>query len=186
MVDHTSSGAAVPRDRAASPVARAAGSANRALVLFESTAIVLLLVALVIAVFTQVVSRYIINVSNSWTEESARYFFVWVSMLGAALGVQRHSHFGFDAVVRGLPPLGKRLAGVAAFLVTFGMAGLLVVQGWRLMELGRLETGSATEVPMPWIYAAIPVGGLLIMMHLVLSLLEGDFDRTGGNGGHAC
>ena len=149
--------------------ARLAAAIDRGLVLFEGAAIAILLVALVISVFVQVLSRYIVNVSNPWTEESARYFFVWVSMLGAALGVQRGSHFGFDALVRRLPPPGERVARLAALGVVLGMAGLIAFQGWRLVELGASETGPATDVPMPWVYAAVPLGGVLIMIHVALS-----------------
>lgn len=186
MADHPSPGGAVSRGAATSNIAKIADGIDRFLVLFESTVIAILLVALVIAVLVQVLSRYVINVSNPWTEESARYFFVWVSMMGAALGVQRHSHFGFDAVVRSLPPLGRKAAGIAALAVTFAMAGLIAMQGWKLMELGESEIGAGTNVPLPWVYAAIPAGGILIMLHIVLSLLKKEPQEGGGNGGHTC
>lgn len=186
MTDHLPGTTAMPRRRTTSTVARIASRINQALVVIESALILVLLVALVVSVFTQVASRYVLNISSPWTEEAARYFFVWVSMLGASLGVQRHSHFGFDAVVRKLPPLAHRVAKTAALLVVLGMSTLILVQGWKLVELGRLETGSATNLPMVWVYGAIPVGGVLIVMHLVLSVFEEKVVEAGGDGGQSC
>lgn len=172
MADHPPISVISPRKEAISGLAKIAAAIDRGLVLFEGTVIVILLLGLIISVFLQVISRYIANMSNPWTEETARYLFVWVSMMGAALGVQRHSHFGFDAIVRSLPALGKNAARIAGLVLVLGMAGVIVVQGWRLVELGASETGPATNVPMPWVYAAIPVGGVLITVHIILSLFD--------------
>lgn len=153
------------------PTARLAAAVHRGLVLLEGALLVALLAALIAAVAVQVVSRYLLPVSAPWTEEAARYCFVWVSMLGAALGVRRGSHFGFDAVVRRLPAPLQRGVRAAALGVTAATAALIAVQGWRLLALGASETGPATGVPMPWVYAAIPAGGALILLHLGLGLL---------------
>jgi TRAP-type C4-dicarboxylate transport system permease small subunit len=175
-----------PRSKGTSQTVRIAAAIDRILMLIEGTAIVVLLLALIVSVLVQVISRYIMNVSSPWTEEFARYFFIWVSMLGAALGVQRGSHFGFDAVVKALPPWGRTLSWLMATAAAGGMAGVITAQGWRLVILGTSDTGPATNVPMPLVYAAIPVGGALMVAHILLSLFRAKDNPIREGGGRTC
>ena len=64
----------------------------------EAILCILLLTATIVA-FTQVVFRYIIHYSLSWSEESARFIFMWITMLGAAYGFKTKSHFALLFVV---------------------------------------------------------------------------------------
>jgi TRAP-type C4-dicarboxylate transport system permease small subunit len=175
-----------PRSKGTSQTVRIAATIDRILMLIEGTAIVVLLLALIVSVLVQVISRYIMNVSSPWTEEFARYFFIWVSMMGAALGVQRGSHFGFDAVVKALPPWGRTLSWLMVTAAAGGMAGVITAQGWRLVILGTSDTGPATNVPMPLVYAAIPVGGALMVAHILLSLFRAKDHPAQEGGGRTC
>jgi TRAP-type transport system small permease protein len=144
---------------------------SRGLVLAEVSIICLLFIFMVYSVLTQVISRYLLNSPSPWTEEAARYTFVWLSMLGAALGVERQSHFGFDVAVRALPIAVAKGARVLAMCIIFAVAALLAWEGWKLMQLEKFSTGPATNIPMAWVYAAIPVGAILIMAHILLDFL---------------
>jgi TRAP-type C4-dicarboxylate transport system permease small subunit len=55
-------------------------------------------------VFGQVFFRYVLNQPSPWTEELARYLFIWISMIGAAYGVKQQSHFGFEMLVKKMSP----------------------------------------------------------------------------------
>lgn len=88
------------------------------------TAIIILLVTLLTAVtFTQVVTRYVLGDSLIWSEEAARYLFVWVSMIGAALALREGGHFGLDLLIRPMP----RLKPILGPLVTLVMVVFLVI-----------------------------------------------------------
>lgn len=154
-----------------SAIAAVAQRISAGIVLVEVAAISVIFVFMVYAVFTQVVTRYLLDEPSPWTEESARYGFVWLSMLGAALGVRRQSHFGFDVVVRALPAALANIARGLGSAIIFSMVALLAWQGWKLMQLESFSTGPATNVPMIWIYAAIPTGSALIMAHIILGFL---------------
>jgi len=76
-----------------------------------------LLAAMVVMVFGNVVLRYGFNSGIVVSEELSRWLFLWVTFLGAVVGLRRHAHLGSDFLVARLPPLGKRACLVAAHLL---------------------------------------------------------------------
>ncbi len=83
---------------------------NRDLVALETFVAGGLLLIVFIVVLSQVVMRYLFAQPNPWSEELSRFCFIWLSMLGASLAVERQSHFGFDQALKRLlrpsSPLG--------------------------------------------------------------------------------
>ena len=65
----------------------------------EIVAIVLLVALLTAVTFAQVITRYVLSDPLIWSEEAARYLFVWVSMIGAALAIREGGHFGLDLLI---------------------------------------------------------------------------------------
>src|SRR3990170_7727102 len=74
----------------------------------EATVLILLVVAMTVVVFLQIFYRYVLAQPLYWSEELARYLFVWLSILGATLGLQRSGHFGLDIFYQMLPDRGRR------------------------------------------------------------------------------
>src|SRR6202043_140295 len=88
------------------------------------TVVVVVLVAMLTAVtFAQVCARYVLGDPLIWSEEVARYLFVWVSMIGAALALREGGHFGLDLLIRPMP----RLKPILGPLVTLVMVVFLVI-----------------------------------------------------------
>ena len=73
-----------------------------------------------VVVFLQVVYRYVLTQPLHWSEELARYLFVWLSILGATLGLQKRGHFGLDFFYRMFPEAGKT---ILQFLIHLLMGG---------------------------------------------------------------
>jgi len=59
-----------------------------------------LFAATIVVVLLQVVSRYLLDNSLTWTEELSRYLFAWIIFLGAALGLRDQSHIKVDFWLR--------------------------------------------------------------------------------------
>ncbi|MCP5112161.1 MAG: TRAP transporter small permease subunit, partial [bacterium] len=92
--------------------------------------------------------------------------FIWLSMLGASLAVERRSHFGFDQAVRRLSPSRRRWARLSAKALVAAVSLLLVISGLALVRLALGQHSPALDVPMAWVYAAVPVSGVLMLLHL--------------------
>ena len=120
---------------------------------------------MVLDVLWQVVSRYVVGASSSFTEEFARFALIWLTLLGAAYLNARREHLAMDFLTRRLPP-ARRAA--RARRVEWGMLALalvvLVVGGGNLaytqLRLGQVS--AAIGVPLGVVYAVVPVAGLLI------------------------
>lgn len=110
----------------------------------------------------------------TWSEEVARYFMVWTVFIGAALGARHGVHVGIEAIVNLFPPKLTRamylVAGVIslAFCVLLSIYGYIVVQ--NIAATGQISP--AMEIPMTWVYAAAPVGGILMAVHFMQAAIE--------------
>ena len=87
--------------------------------------IALLLAAMVVLVFGNVVLRYGFNSGITISEELSRWFFVWMTFLGAIVGLKEHGHLGTDILVSRLKPTGKRVCLVVAQLMMLGCTWLI-------------------------------------------------------------
>jgi TRAP-type C4-dicarboxylate transport system permease small subunit len=98
----------------------------------EAWALIGLVSVMTLIVFLQVIYRYILTEPLHWSEEMARYLFVWLSLLGATLAFQRRGHFGFEILVQRFSPRNRRVLGVVIHLLTGFLLSILLVQGIRL------------------------------------------------------
>ena len=140
---------------------------NRRLVALETMAAGGLIVAVCAVVLLPVGMRYLFAYPNPWSEEVSRFCFIWVSMLGASLAVEHRAHFRFDQVTSGLAPRLKSVVETFAAAVVLLVALVLVAMGISLMVLTMDERSSALNLPIAWVYAAVPVAGVLMVIHLL-------------------
>jgi len=128
-----------------------------------------LMAAITGVVAFQVLTRYILQHPAAWPEEAARYLFVWVALLGGALGVDRGVHFSLDLLTSRFPSrVASRLAA-GIDLACAAFAALLAWHGATLAWRVREQPSAALEIPMTWPYAAIPVAALLMAWSLAAS-----------------
>ena len=139
---------------------------NRALVAFETWVAGALVVAVCVVVLLQVLMRYVFAHPNPWSEEVSRFCFIWLSMLGASLAVEHRTHFRFDRITAKLPPRAKRVVEASATGAVLALALLLVATGAALMHLTFGERSAALDLPVALVYAAAPVSGALMVVHL--------------------
>ena len=71
---------------------------------FDHAAILLLLAALVAVVFLQVASRFVFKIPIEWSEEIARFVFIWFCWLGSSYATLKFHHIRITAYLRLLPP----------------------------------------------------------------------------------
>jgi TRAP-type C4-dicarboxylate transport system permease small subunit len=117
----------------------------------------------------QVLTRYVLQHPVAWPEEAARYLFVWVALLGAALGVDRGVHFSLDLLTSRFPGAAARRLAAVIDLACAAFAALLAWHGTALAWRVREQPSAALEIPMAWPYAAIPVAALLMAWSLAAS-----------------
>jgi TRAP-type C4-dicarboxylate transport system permease small subunit len=121
---------------------------------------------LVVPVSLQIFSRYTSLIpSYIWTEEMARFLFIWTVMIGAMIGVRESSHFEVDI----FPNLGRR---GEAFMRLLGRLGVLmaalvfVFAGIHFTQFAWNRTSELAELPLWLIHVAWPVTGVTWLVFL--------------------
>jgi len=140
------------------------------------TTVALLLVAMVVLVFGNVVLRYVFNSGIAMSEELSRWLFVWMVFLGAIVGMREHAHLGMDTLIKTLPSVGRRICyGLSHVLMLY--ASVLLTQGsWKQMILNADTIAPASGLSVGIFYAAGLVFGVassLILAHELYLLLTG-------------
>jgi TRAP-type C4-dicarboxylate transport system permease small subunit len=123
-----------------------------------------LTVVLVADVAVGVFSRYVLQNTFRWYDEIARLCFVWIIFLGAVVAVRRRAHFRLHLLVDRLGPRMRRGADVAVSLCVIAFALILIAGGWAIYPVARRQMTDAMEISMLWFFAALPVGGVLMIV----------------------
>src|SRR4029434_5984735 len=122
--------------------------------------------ALILPVTLQMISRLTgLIPAWIWTEEMARFLFIWMVMLGAMVGVREGTHFEVD-VWPDLEPRPRALLAVVSDLAVLVFALVFVVWGVQFVRFGWDQSSELAELPMPWIFAAWPLAGLTWIVFL--------------------
>ena len=121
---------------------------------------------LVVPVAIQILSRHTPWVPTwIWTEEMARFLFIWMIMIGAMVGIRDGAHFDVDLWPE-LPPRVNALLRVVADLFVLVMALVFIWYGIRFVQFGWDQTSELAELPMVWIFVAWPLAGFTWVVFL--------------------
>ena len=138
--------------------------------------IALLLLAMVVLVFGNVVLRYAFNSGISVSEEVSRWFFVWLTFLGALVGMKEHGHLGMDSVVSKLPTVGKKFCLVASQILILYMLWMLFDGSWKQTMINLDVEAPASGWSMGYFYGVglvFSVTGAAIVLYDLYRVLAG-------------
>jgi len=124
---------------------------------------------MVVFIGMQVFNRYVLGSSLVWSEELARYLFIWAVYLGCAYATKQRSHLGVTILQNFAPRWLKLPAQLLADFATLVFCGFCVVWGIGMLRfLARTgQEAPALNVPMYWVYLALPVGMLLMAIRVI-------------------
>jgi len=136
---------------------------------FEEYFLVWSLMFSVALVFFQIVMRYVFSHSLSWTEELARYLFLWQVWLGASFAVKKQAHLKITVLTDSLTGLPQKTVELLALFLWFSISLFLAYSGGRLalLLLQRGQVSPAMRMPMGYAYASVPVGAFLMCIRLL-------------------
>ena len=130
-----------------------------------------LLGLIVIIMFTQVLFRYAFNNSLSWTEEIAKFLFVWITFLGAAICFREKMHLGVDFLVQKVPLRFRKYLLVfnTLIIILFNILMVLIGFSWVINVSGTLSP--AVGLPLNIVfYAALPVSAVISVVYGIVRL----------------
>ena len=123
---------------------------------------------MLVIIFLQVITRYIFGYTFDWSEELARFLFVWVVFIGSALIIGDKGHMA----VKILP---SKIQGTAAgfaldLFIKFSSLIfflLMITEGFKMSRKMMFQTAPALGIPMGAVYFIIPLSGILMLLYLI-------------------
>lgn len=134
--------------------------------------LILVLGAMSIIVFANVVLRYSTNYSIEWSEEVARHLMIWLTFLGCGPVLRHGGHIAVENLQDMLPRHAAIAVRGLVALLMMGLFGLLLVFGLQYVERTQYQTTAVTQIPFSYIYLALPIGAGLTIVHFSLILCD--------------
>jgi TRAP-type C4-dicarboxylate transport system permease small subunit len=144
----------------------------------ESNVLMISLALMVIVIFSQVVMRYVFNNSLSWSEEFARYLFVWFSWLGVSAGVKDSEHLRVEFLSMGLKKRGliktNEVVSIIVYLVWLATTAIVAYYG-AVVVANQIDLGVVTPAmrfPVYFGYLSIPICSAIIGIRLIVNIVK--------------
>ena len=131
-----------------------------------------MMLAMFVLVFINVLGRYGIGRTWAAAEEISTFLMIWVAYLGAGLALREGRHAAIDMFQDKLPPGLRRPMRALLGIVILCFFGVLAWLGVRMSIFGWSQETIATQMPTGIPYLAIPLGSLIFCMHLVLTFKD--------------
>jgi TRAP-type C4-dicarboxylate transport system permease small subunit len=130
------------------------------------------LAAMTFSVFLQVLTRYILHISLSWPEELARFCFIWTALLGAFIAWERNKLHDIDIVFNYFPGAFRPFVALGSNLLVCVILTVLVIYGAGLTALVHLQISPGMEIPMSYVYSAVPFASGLMLISSIFGTIE--------------
>lgn len=150
------------------PLGAAFSSIHR---LFE-IAVIALFAAMVFAALWQVVNRFVLGSSLSWSEEFQRYAHIWLIFFAVPIGYRRGAHIGVDILQNALGAGGALVLDWIIDLAWLILGIAIVVSTWTLMGVAWRQTSAGIGITMDKIYFGLVIGGMYLIFTTVDRLLQ--------------
>jgi TRAP-type transport system small permease protein len=133
---------------------------------------VLCLLVMLVMVFGNVVLRLAFNTGIDLSEEIPRYAFVWMTFLGAIVGMRRRAHLGVDIVVQMLPALGRRICWAISQAIML-VCCLYIVYGTYLQhDIIKGNASPVAQISLLWVFGVSYLTGSAIGLICLSNLLR--------------
>jgi TRAP-type C4-dicarboxylate transport system permease small subunit len=144
---------------------------------------VLVFIGLTIVVFLQVATRYVFHAPFLWSEEVARFLFLWVALMGASMSVKNERHFIIE-LIRVEKIKNRNLRKILRLIPNLSIlvfALLMTILGYEYFLVSRFRVGVNSQICMQYVFIAIPIAGVSMLIysfyHIVNFIRSRDSDK---------
>jgi TRAP-type C4-dicarboxylate transport system permease small subunit len=137
-------------------------------------AIVNLLVGVILRYFVGAITDWLDAdpVPFTWVEEVGELSLAWLTLIGAAIGIQSRSHFTLAIFVHRLPKTAQLWIHRFNHALISGVGLLAAYYGFKLCLLNRTLTTPGLEINLTWLYASSVAGGILIVVYGIAMMVS--------------
>lgn len=133
---------------------------------------VLCMVVMLITVFGNVVLRLGFDSGFDLSDELPRFAFVWLTFLGAIVGLHRRAHLGVDLVVRALPLVGRKLCWGLCQAIMLLCSFYIVYGTWLQHDIIAGNSSPVAQISTLWVYGVSYITGIAIALICLSNLLR--------------
>ena len=119
---------------------------------------------IVVIALVQVVNRFALNSSLSWSEEAQIFGHIWIVFLGIPIALQRGAHLFIETFWDKLPPRARYVFDFTVEVLWGAFGVSLVILGWMVATVAHIQESPGLEIPMSWPYASLVVGGAYLVL----------------------
>jgi TRAP-type C4-dicarboxylate transport system permease small subunit len=134
-------------------------SAEKWLIRGLEALLVALLAAMVVMVFGNVVLRYLFNSGIDISEELSRYFFVWLTYIGAVVVMRENGHLGVDTLVGWLGMRGRVTCMILSDIIVLACCLILVTGTWKMHAINASQHAPITGLSLGYVYSVLYFAG---------------------------
>lgn len=145
---------------------------DKCLSMIENAVIILGLSAMFLILLAQVIMRYVFSRPLTWSEEAARFIFVYVSFIGISYAYRQKGHIRMEVVVNLFPQAVRRGLEVLINMGTIALFCYMIPFSFRFIGIQAGVKATATHIPMSIVYTALPLGMALSCVRLLISSLR--------------
>jgi TRAP-type C4-dicarboxylate transport system permease small subunit len=134
--------------------------------------IVVLFTIMIVSCLVQVFCRYLINDSPRWTEELARFTFIWCHFLGATIFVKIGGHASITLFIDARPTAVQRFTQLFVYIVIFIVSAVLLYGGIHMAELTKNQMNVGIKIPMSVVYISTAFCGAITLLYITVMMIE--------------
>jgi len=139
---------------------------------FAEFVMVSLTVIMIALVTYQVFERYVLHYTPPWSEELAVYLMIWFGIIGIAAGVRRKSHMALEYFADKFPAPVQKGLRLFNYVIMIIYTSVLIYEGINMVELTMSQKSPAMGLPVGYVYLALPVSGVLMVLFLLEALVK--------------
>lgn len=137
-----------------------------------------ILAAMSVIIFANVALRYLTSDSIVWAEEVARYLMMWLTFIGCGPVLRYGGHIAVENLQDMMPKAAAQVLRAVIALLLLGFFAFFVWFGIEYMDRTQYQQTPTTQISMAYIYASLPVGAAIAIVHLLLVVRSYVTDRT--------
>jgi len=145
----------------------------RRLTRFVEWMLTVLSILIFVVVFLQVLFRYLLRQPLFWSEELPRYLLIWMCFLAAAVAQKHDAHINITLCLTPLSTRARQVLKILTDAIILAFLWIITYSGGLVTSITAHHRSTALQLPMGFVYAALPVGAILMSLYLVLQIADG-------------
>lgn len=137
----------------------------------EKVIAVVLLIVILGVTFAQVVARFVFGSPFTWTDELARYSYVWLTFIASAAVMSQRGHITVEVGDSKMPRRIRLILNMIGMLVVVVACAMLTFGSVEFLEHRASGSSTAMGIPMALFYGVVAAGLLLIGLHALINIL---------------